>query len=239
MKTIALGTDAGLYRMVPGVVIRVESEEELKVVMAACHDLDLPFTFRGSGTSVSGQAISESVLIMLSEAWKEVRVYDGDNRVTARCASTGGEINACLAPFQRKLGPDPASLQSATIGGMVANNSSGMGCGVAKNSQKTLASMRLILADGAVLDTGDIQSREAFRASHSHILDGLETLARQIRNTPEVLSRIQKNTPSKTPPAFPSTPLWIMKIPLRCWPISWWARKGVWGLSQASPFTPY
>ena len=202
MKTIALGTDAGLYRMVPGVVIRVESEEELKVVMAACHDLDLPFTFRGSGTSVSGQAISESVLIMLSEAWKEVRVYDGDNRVTARCASTGGEINACLAPFQRKLGPDPASLQSATIGGMVANNSSGMGCGVAKNSQKTLASMRLILADGAVLDTGDIQSREAFRASHSHILDGLETLARQIRNTPEVLSRIQKKYAIKNTTGF-------------------------------------
>ncbi|MCG8473335.1 MAG: FAD-binding oxidoreductase [Desulfobacterales bacterium] len=202
IKTIALGTDAGLYRKVPGLVVRVENEEELTFVMAACHDLDLAFTFRGSGTSVSGQAISESVLIMLTQAWRDAEVRENGKKVWAACGITGGEVNRLLSVFGRKLGPDPASLQSATIGGMVANNSSGMSCGVAKNSQKTLASMRMILADGTCLDTADHQSREAFKKARPDIVQGLAALSQKIRHTPELLSRIQHKYAIKNTTGF-------------------------------------
>ena len=192
MQTIALGTDAGLYRMVPGLVVRVDNEAELQTVMAGCHDLDLPFTFRGSGTSVSGQAVSHSVLIQLTRAWTRCEIADQGRRVTTDVGNTGGKINQLLAPHGRKLGPDPASLKVATIGGMVANNSSGMGCGVAHNSQNTLRAMSLILADGTRLDTADPHSRAAFAQARPDIVEGLAALAKKIQDSPELAQRIQK-----------------------------------------------
>ena len=64
----------------------------------------------------------------------------------------------------RKIGPDPASIDAAMIGGIAANNASGMCCGTAQNSYHTLAGMRVVLADGTVLDTRDAASRAAFLA---------------------------------------------------------------------------
>ena len=192
MQTIALGTDAGLYRMVPGLVVRVDNEAELQTVMAGCHDLDLPFTFRGSGTSVSGQAVSHSVLIQLTRSWTRCEIADQGRRVTTDVGNTGGKINRLLAPHGRKLGPDPASLKVATIGGMVANNSSGMGCGVAHNSQNTLTAMSLILADGTRLDTADPHSRAAFAQARPDIVEGLAALAKKIQDSPELAQRIRK-----------------------------------------------
>jgi D-lactate dehydrogenase len=62
-----------------------------------------------------------------------------------------------------RIGPDPASIDSAMIGGIAANNASGMCCGVDQNSYKTVADMRLLLVDGTVLDTADPASVAAFR----------------------------------------------------------------------------
>jgi hypothetical protein len=74
----------------------------------------------------------------------------------------GAEVNRRLAPLGRKIGPDPASINAAKIGGIAANNSSGMCCGTAQNSYNTLAAIRVLLADGTVLDTGDSSSMAAF-----------------------------------------------------------------------------
>ncbi len=91
-----------------------------------------------------------------------------------------------------KIGPDPASIDSCMIGGIVSNNSSGMCCGVTQNSYKTISSLRLIFADGAVLDTGDAMSRARFRDSHFLMLEGLASLRRQLLQQQEFVRRIQK-----------------------------------------------
>ncbi|MCG8620095.1 MAG: FAD-binding oxidoreductase, partial [Desulfobacterales bacterium] len=202
MRRIALGTDAGLYRKVPGLIVKVDTEKELTAVMAACNTLDLPFTFRGSGTSVSGQAVSDAVLIMLTRSWNRCTISEDGRRVRTGPGVTGGEINQQLSHFGRKLGPDPASLQSATIGGIVANNSSGMTCGVANNSQNTLRAMRLILADGTILDTADPDSRKAFRAARPDIVEGLTALAAQVRWNPAMTHRIKKKYAIKNTTGF-------------------------------------
>ena len=90
--------------------------------------------------------------------------------ITVEPGLIGGEINRILArhkakhnhPIQYKIGPDPSSIDSCMVGGMVSNNSSGMCCGVSQNTYHTLKDMRIVFLDGTVLDTSDASSREAF-----------------------------------------------------------------------------
>jgi len=72
-------------------------------------------------------------------------------------------VNARLARHGRKLGPDPASESACTIGGVVANNSSGMACGTEFNTYRTLESVVLVLPSGTVIDTGAPDSDEQLR----------------------------------------------------------------------------
>src|SRR6187431_817697 len=82
--------------------------------------------------------------------------------ITLQPGVVGAAANRRLAPLGRKIGPDPASIDAAMIGGIAANNASGMCCGTAQNSYHTLAGMRVVLADGTVVDTRDPESRAAF-----------------------------------------------------------------------------
>ena len=94
---------------------------------------------------------------------------DGSS-ITVEPGLIGGEINRLLAahkqrhnhPIQYKIGPDPSSIDSCMVGGMIANNSSGMCCGVSQNTYHTLRDLRAVFADGSVLDTADPASRAAW-----------------------------------------------------------------------------
>ena len=162
LRTITFGTDASFYRLNPKLVVEVVNEQEVEQCLAFAHKFDTPVTFRAAGTSLSGQAITDSVLIRLGWGWRDYRIAEDGNQISLQPGVIGGDANKYLAPYQRKIGPDPASINAAKIGGIAANNASGMCCGTAQSSYKTLQSMRVILADGCLLDTGDISSRKAF-----------------------------------------------------------------------------
>ncbi|MFC3285828.1 FAD-binding and (Fe-S)-binding domain-containing protein [Litchfieldella rifensis] len=179
LRTLAYGSDASFYRLIPQLVVRVESEAELIRVLAECHSRRLPVTFRAAGTSLSGQAVTDSVLILLGRAWRGHEILDHGAAIRLQPGVIGARANQLLAPFRRKIGPDPASLNSCMIGGIAANNASGMCCGTAQNSYRTLRDIRVILADGTLLDTVDADSREAFRHSHAALLGELERLSRE------------------------------------------------------------
>jgi D-lactate dehydrogenase len=191
LRRLAYGTDASFYRLVPEVVVVVESETEVLRVLAECRDLDLPLTFRAAGTSLSGQAISDSVLVLLGDGWRACDIRPGAQTVRVQPGLIGAAVNRRLAPHGRKIGPDPASIDAAMIGGIAANNASGMCCGTAQNSYHTLAGMRVVLADGAVLDTEDAASVAAFRTTHATLLEGLSALAQRVRNDPALEARIR------------------------------------------------
>jgi len=187
LRLLTWGTDASFYRLVPRLIVVIESEAELVRLLALCHELKTPLTFRAAGTSLSGQAVSDSVLVMLGDNWRGCRVGEGGWTISLQPGVIGAAANRRLAPMQRKIGPDPASIDAAMIGGIAANNASGMCCGTAQNSYRTLESLRVVLADGSVLDTADAASRAAFAARRAELLQGLSQLVADVR-ADEVLS---------------------------------------------------
>ncbi|MDJ0781565.1 MAG: FAD-binding and (Fe-S)-binding domain-containing protein [Desulfosarcinaceae bacterium] len=191
LRTLAYGTDASFYRLIPRVVVQAESEAEVVTLLETAHHYGLPVTFRAAGTSLSGQAVTDSILLVAGDQWTRHRILDGGGRIGLQPGIIGAQANRYLAPLGKKIGPDPASINAAMIGGIAANNASGMCCGTAQNSYKTLDSIRIVLADGSVLDTGDPASRRAFAASHGELVDHVATLAAEVRANTDLAERIR------------------------------------------------
>jgi D-lactate dehydrogenase len=193
LRTLAYGTDASFYRLIPKIIVKVENEAETTAVLAACRALQVSVTFRAAGTSLSGQAVSDSVLMVLGpEGWRDYHISADLGEITLGAGILGAEANGFLTPYGKKIGPDPASVNSAKIGGIVSNNACGMASGVEDNSMGTVTGMRVIFSDGTVLDTRDEESRNAFIKSRADIIDRVAGLARDLKGDPETMARIQR-----------------------------------------------
>jgi D-lactate dehydrogenase len=212
LRTLGWGTDASFYRQIPKVVIRSDGEEEIARIVSLCRKYQLPFTFRAAGTSLSGQSCTDSVLIVAGKHWEKFSVefktesgafatISQDNptpkantelRIKLQPGIVGARVNQILKPYGRVFPPDPASIGSAMVGGIVANNASGMNCGVHANSDRMLISARIILTDGTVLDTGNEESRQSFQKSHPEFLSKIIALRDHVRADKELADRIAK-----------------------------------------------
>lgn len=190
-KRLAYGTDASFYRLIPQIVVRLKNLDEVIFTIKACREHDIPFTFRAAGTSLSGQAVSDSVLITLTDDWRGHDILADGEKIRLQPGVIGADANRYLAPFQRKIGPDPASINTCKIGGIAANNASGMCCGTAQNSYKTVDSMKIVFTDGTILDTASEDSIQAFRQQRPDIIEGVEKLVDATRNNPELAERIR------------------------------------------------
>jgi D-lactate dehydrogenase len=191
LRTLAYGTDASFYRLVPQIVVLARSEAEVATLLRLAHHHQVALTLRAAGTSLSGQAVSDSVLVLVNEGWTQQEVLDEGARIRLQPGVIGQHANDTLRPYGRKIGPDPASIATARIGGMAANNSSGMCCGTRQNSYHTLHALRVMLADGTVLDTSDPASVAAFRISHAELLKELSWLATQARENTDLHAKIR------------------------------------------------
>ena len=192
LRRLGWGTDASFYRQIPQVVIRSDGEEELSSIVKLCSKYGLPFTFRAAGTSLSGQSISDSVLIVAGKHWEKYEIGPDQDTIRLQPGIVGTRVNEILKPYGRVFPPDPASIGSAMVGGIVCNNASGMNCGVHANSDRMMVSARIVLTDGTILDTGDAQSREAFRKSHPEFIRKIEELRDKVRADKELSERIRK-----------------------------------------------
>ena len=192
LSTLAYGTDASFYRMIPKLVIRARDEREIAAILHQADTLNIPVTFRAAGTSLSGQAVSDSVLVLVSHGWQHWKVLDEGRKIRLQPGIRGGRANTYLVRYGRKIGPDPASIDSAMIGGIAANNASGMCCGTTEKSYKTMADIRIILPDGTILDTGDEASCADFRRTHAAFLEGIAGIAAEIAADPELEARIRR-----------------------------------------------
>lgn len=190
LRRFCWGTDAGFYRMTPKIVIRSDNEEELSRILRTSSSLKLPVTFRAAGTSLSGQAVSDSILIVAGKHWEKYSIGENAGTITLQPGIIGDNVNAILAPFGRKFGPDPASIKSAMVGGIIMNNASGMSCGVHSNSDRTMVSARMVLVDGTVLDTADEASRENFLKVHPEIIKRITELRDAVLADEEFKQRI-------------------------------------------------
>jgi D-lactate dehydrogenase len=192
LRTLAWGTDASFYRLTPQVVIRAKDEDEVATIVKTASKYGLPFTFRAAGTSLSGQSVSDSILIVAGKNWEDYSVAADGESITLQPGIVGARVNQILKPLRRVFPPDPASIGSAMVGGIVANNASGMNCGTHANSDRMLISARLVLPDGTVLDTGDATSRKAFKQTHPEFIAKIEALRDRVRANQTLADRISK-----------------------------------------------
>lgn len=192
LRTLAYGTDASFYRLIPKIVIKANTEAEVSRILQTADRHKISLTFRAAGTSLSGQAVTDSVLVICSGNWNAYEILDNGHRIRLQPGVIGGHANRYLAPYGRKIGPDPASINAAMIGGIAANNASGMCCGVAQNSYQTIHSMRIVFRDGTLLDTADEESRALFKQTHAQLFDGIAQLSESVRANKELAERIRQ-----------------------------------------------
>lgn len=191
LRTLAWGTDASFYRLIPKIVAVTANEEEVVKLLKAATQHEIPVTFRAAGTSLSGQAITDSVLIVAARRWQNYKVGENAETITLQPGVVGDRVNQILAPYGKMFGPDPASKRSAMVGGIIINNASGMNCGTHANSDSILVSARIILADGTLLDTADKESRESFKKTHKALVDEITAIRDAIRADEELTRRIR------------------------------------------------
>ena len=192
LRTLAYGTDASFYRLIPKIVVRAANEHEAQKIILLCNQFEIPITFRAAGTSLSGQAISDSVILQIDRAWNKYKVSEDASTITMEPALVGGFANLYLSRHHKKIGPDPASINSSMIGGIAANNASGMTSGIAKNTYNTLKSLRIIFQDGSILDTSDEISKKSFAENNTSFINAVKNLAEKVKSDKVLLSKIQK-----------------------------------------------
>lgn len=189
----AYSTDASLYRMVPKLVLIVNTEKEVQEVIKLASEYDIKLTFRAAGTSLSGQAVTDQVLVMLaSNSWLNYEIYDDGKKIKLEPSIIGAEANKYLKIYDRKIGPDPGSINTAKIGGIVSNNSSGMCCGTAKNTYSTIDSMQIVFADGSTLGTANQPSIDKFKNDKKEFIDSLVKIRKEIINDENIVKFIKK-----------------------------------------------
>ncbi len=187
----AFASDASFYTLTPEAVVRPADTRDVKALFAWSRTSRVPLTFRAAGTSLSGQAVTSGVLVHVARDWRTLEVLDGGARVRCGPGVVGGMVNAHLARYGAKLGPDPASIGSCMIGGIVANNSSGMCCGIRHNAYRTLESLRFVLPSGTEIDTSEAGADDAFATAEPGIAAGLMRLRSRILDDPRLVDRIR------------------------------------------------
>ncbi len=186
----ALAHDASHFLLLPTAIVAPRDAEEVARLLRATASAGVGLTFRSGGTSLSGQGCTDQVLADVRRHFQGVEILDGGARVRVQPGVTVKQLNAHLAPYGRKLGPDPASEAACTIGGVVANNSSGMACGTVENSYQTLESLVAVLASGTVIDTGAPDADAKLRALEPELYEGLLKLRERVISNPASVAKI-------------------------------------------------
>jgi len=207
IELVAFAADASFYRLIPRAVVLAQSTEEIQALFRYSREARIPLTFRAAGTSLSGQAITDGILVEVARHWRAARVEDGGKKVRVQPGIIGGHVNQLLRPYGVKMGPDPASINACMMGGILSNNSSGMCCGVAQNAYHTLDSLRFVLPSGTIVDTANPDADAIFHEVEPRLAQGVLALKAEIEASPKLRERIRtkyrmKNTTGYSLNAF-------------------------------------
>ncbi len=188
----AFANDASVYRLVPRAVVQPKTIDEVRELFGISQAHRIPMVFRAAGTSLSGQAVTDGILVDVARHWRTAEVIENGDAVRFQPGVIAAAVNQRLTPYQKKIGPDPASINACMMGGVLANNSSGMCCGVELNAYQTLASMVFVLPDGTTIDSGTEDCEERFAAEAPLVARGLLELRDQVRADSSLSDRIRR-----------------------------------------------
>ncbi len=194
---VSYASDAGFYHLQPQAVVQPVSEEEVRTLFSFSRAHKVPMTFRTGGTSLSGQSVTDGILVDLSMYWRGLKIEDKGASVRLQPGIIGAMVNARLRSYGRKIGPDPASINSAMIGGILSNNASGMCCGVDRNSYHTTKYIRFMLPDGKVFSTENPEDYGRFELECTEISQKLLKLKSDILSDAGAAERIRKKYKTK------------------------------------------
>ena len=189
---VRYASDASAYRMIPQAVVAPRDVNDVVVLLRTAARLSTPVVFRAGGTSLNGQSQTDSILVDVRRHWQQASVQDGGASARVAPGATLGYVNRLLARHSRRLGPDPASTNIACAGGVIANNSGGMRCGVIADSYQTVRSMTLVLPGGAVIDTAAPDAEQRFADAAPELAAGLLEIRDEIRANRKLAERIAR-----------------------------------------------
>src|SRR5690606_27326607 len=211
---VSFASDAGFYYLLPKAVVQPVNEQEVISLFEFSERLKVPLVFRTGGTSLSGQSITDGILVDLSRFWNRVQVEEEGRSVRVQPGITGAMVNAHLGRFKAKIGPDPSSISAAMMGGILSNNSSGMCCGVKLNAYHTLKYIRFVLPNGKVFDTENLVDYERFRRECPDLAGTLSDIRQQRLSTPALCTRIREKYQTKATTAYSLTASIAFEDPL-------------------------
>ena len=194
---VTYGADAGFYFLLPKAVVKPVSEDEIVRLFNFSHHFKVPIVFRTGGTSLSGQSITDGILVDLSQHWNRISIEEQGGSVRVQPGITGGMVNSYLKSKRRKIGPDPSSINSAMMGGIISNNASGMCCGVKLNSYHTTKYIRFILPDGKIFSTENPDDYKRFESECAGICNELSAIRQEMLSNVALLERIRKKYSTK------------------------------------------
>src|SRR5438270_2426885 len=192
LDLVAYASDASPYRLIPQAVAMPRSVEEVGALLRFARHWETPLVFRAGGTSLNGQSQTESVLVDVRRHWQWIRPLDAGAAVRVGPGTVLGRVNRALARYGRKLGPDPASTDIACVGGVIANNSGGMRCGIVADPYQTVRSPKFVLPSGAVIDTAAPDARQRFSLEAPELAAGLVAIREEILADAELVARIRR-----------------------------------------------
>jgi D-lactate dehydrogenase len=189
---VRYASDASPYRLLPRAVVMAHDADDVAKTLAYGRANGVPVVFRAGGTSLNGQGQSDGILVDVRRHFGGVAVEEGGALARVKPGTVLGHANRVLAPHGRKLGPDPASTDIATVGGVIANNSGGMRCGTSHDSYSTLCSMTFVLPSGTTIDTAAPGAAERFAAAEPALAAGLAAIRDEIRADADLSERIRR-----------------------------------------------
>ncbi|QEC69528.1 FAD-binding oxidoreductase [Panacibacter ginsenosidivorans] len=194
---ISFASDAGFYHLIPKAVVQPVNEEEIILLFKFSKEYNIPLVFRTGGTSLSGQSITDGILVDLSQHWNKIQIENNGNLVRVQPGITGAMVNAYLKKYKRKIGPDPSSISAAMMGGILSNNSSGMCCGVKLNSYHTTKYIRFILPDGKTFSTENKADYTRFEKECNELYRSLTAIKKEIAANEILYDKIRRKYQTK------------------------------------------
>lgn len=194
---VSFAADAGFYYLLPKAVVRPVNEPEVAALFQFSHNYKIPLVFRTDGTSLSGQSVTDGILVDLSQFWNKINIEAEGELVRVQPGITGAMVNGFLKKYQCKIGPDPASISAAMMGGILSNNASGMCCGVKLNSYHTTQYLRFILPNEKCFSTESKEDYIRFDNECKEVYDVLTQIHSQILSNKELITKSEQSTKPK------------------------------------------
>ena len=197
IDVISFASDAGFYHLIPKAVVQPINEEEIILLFKFSQQHKIPLVFRAGGTSLSGQSITDGILVDLSLHWNKIKIEQNGALVRMQPGITGAMVNAYLKKYKRKIGPDPSSISAAMMGGILSNNASGMCCGVKLNAYHTTKYIRFILPDGQAFSTENKLDYERFERDCFALFTGLSQIKMELEFNEFLYQKIRRKYQAK------------------------------------------